>query len=111
MLGFLQGFSYGLFMTCLPWLLVGLFNPGLALPVLAPSRLQVIFRYCLLVPFISMLMWLTSLWGGFSPSLFGWLAGGYCLYSCGAASRANTARLAGPTPRAPPGSSTSGRGT
>jgi len=75
MLGFLQGFSYGLFMTCLPWLLVGLFNPGLALPVLAPSRLQVIFRYCLLVPFISMLMWLTSLWGGFSPSLFGWLAG------------------------------------
>lgn len=75
MLGFLQGFSYGLFMTCLPWLLVGLFNPGLALPVLAPNRLQVIFRYCLLVPFISMLMWLTSLWGGFSPSLFGWLAG------------------------------------
>ena len=75
MLGFLQGFSYGLFMTCLPWLLVGLFNPGLALPVLAPSRLQVIFRYCLLVPFISMLLWLTSLWGGFSPSLFGWLAG------------------------------------
>ena len=75
MLGFLQGFSYGLFMTCLPWLLVGLFNPGLALPVLAPSRLQVIFRYCLLVPFISMLLWLTSLWGGFSPSLFGWLTG------------------------------------
>lgn len=75
MLGFLQGFSYGLFMTCLPWLLVGLFNPGLALPVPAPSRLQVIFRYCLLVPFISVLLWLTSLWGGFSPSLFGWLAG------------------------------------
>ncbi|XKH60031.1 cobyrinic acid a,c-diamide synthase [Halomonas sediminis] len=75
MLGFLQGFSYGLFMTCLPWLLVGLFNPGLALPVAAPSRLQVIFRYCLVVPFISMLLWLTSLWGGFSPSLFGWLAG------------------------------------
>ncbi|MWJ27969.1 cobyrinic acid a,c-diamide synthase [Halomonas sp. ZH2S] len=75
MLGFLQGFSYGLFMTCLPWLLVGLFNPGLALPVAAPSRLQVIFRYCLVVPFISMLLWLTSLWGGFSPSLLGWLAG------------------------------------
>lgn len=75
MLGFLQGFSYGLFMTCLPWLLVGLFNPGLALPVAAPGRLQVIARYCLVVPSISMLMWLTSLWGGFSPSLFGWLAG------------------------------------
>ena len=75
MLGFLQGFSYGLFMTCLPWLLVGLFNPGLALPVPAPGRLQVLVRYCLVVPFISMLLWLTSLWGGFSPSLFGWLAG------------------------------------
>lgn len=75
MLGFLQGFSYGLFMTCLPWLLVGLFNPGLALPVAAQGRLQVIARYCLVVPSISVLLWLTSLWGGFSPSLFGWLAG------------------------------------
>ncbi|CEP36130.1 MULTISPECIES: hypothetical protein [unclassified Halomonas] len=75
MLGFLQGFSYGLFMTCLPWLLVGLFNPGLALPVATQGRLQVIARYCLIIPFISMLLWLTSLWGGFSPSLLGWLAG------------------------------------
>ncbi len=75
MLGFLQGFSYGLFMTCLPWLLVGLFNPGLAVPVAAPGRLHVILRYCLTVPFISMLLWLTSLWGGFSPSLLGWLVG------------------------------------
>jgi len=75
MLGFLQGFSYGLFMTCLPWLLVGLFNPGLAVPLATPNRLQVIARYCLVVPTISMLLWLTSLWGGFSPSLFGWLTG------------------------------------
>ncbi|HDZ46854.1 hypothetical protein LCGC14_0120400 [marine sediment metagenome] len=75
MLGFLQGFSYGLFMTCLPWLLVGLFNPALALPGLTPGRMQVIIRYCLVIPFISMLLWLTSLWGGFSPSLLGWLAG------------------------------------
>ncbi|MCH4813944.1 cobyrinic acid a,c-diamide synthase [Vreelandella neptunia] len=75
MLGFLQGFSYGLFMTCLPWLLVGLFNPALALPETTHSRLQVIVRYCLIVPSFSMLLWLTSLWGGFSPSLLGWLAG------------------------------------
>ncbi len=75
MLGFLQGFSYGLFMTCLPWLLVGLINPALAHPALAPSRLLVILRYCLVVPSLSVLLWLTSLWGGFSPSLFGWLAG------------------------------------
>lgn len=75
MLGFLQGFSYGLFMTCLPWLLVGLYNPRLALAVSAPNRLQVILRYCLGIPFLSMLLWLTSLWGGFSPSLVGWLVG------------------------------------
>ncbi|MGJ7460546.1 cobyrinic acid a,c-diamide synthase [Halomonas sp. MA07-2] len=75
MLGFLQGFSYGLFMTCLPWLLVGLANPRLALAFESPSRWQVWVRYGLVVPFISMLLWLTSLWGGFGPSLVGWLAG------------------------------------
>ncbi|MBS9403807.1 cobyrinic acid a,c-diamide synthase [Halomonas sp. TRM85114] len=75
MLAFLQGFSYGLFMTCLPWLLVGLVNPRLALPSEPFGRLQVIVRYCLMVPFVSMLLWLTSLWGGFGPSLLGWIAG------------------------------------
>lgn len=75
MLGFLQGFSYGLFLTCLPWLLVGLINPRLAVPIEPPGRLQVILRYCLIVPFISLLLWLTSLWGGFGPTLGGWLAG------------------------------------
>jgi len=75
MLGFLQGFSYGLFLTCLPWLLVGLINPRLAVPFEPPGRLQVILRYALIVPFISMLLWLTSLWGGFGPTLTGWLAG------------------------------------
>ncbi|WP_416139460.1 cobyrinic acid a,c-diamide synthase [Halomonas sp. HK25] len=62
-------------MTCLPWLLVGLANPRLAVPFESPSRWQVVVRYSLVVPFISMLMWLTSLWGGFGPSLPGWLAG------------------------------------
>ncbi|MBA2780962.1 cobyrinic acid a,c-diamide synthase [Billgrantia kenyensis] len=75
MLGFLQGFSYGLFLTCLPWCLVGLANPRLAVPTDNPNRFQVLFRYGLLVPFISMVLWLTSLWGGFGPSLSGWLAG------------------------------------
>ncbi len=75
MLGFLQGFAYGLFLTCLPWLLVGLVNPRLAVPIEPPGRLQVILRYVLVVPFISMLLWLTSLWGGFGPTLTGWLAG------------------------------------
>lgn len=75
MLGFLQGFAYGLFLTCVPWCLLGLANPRLAVPTERPGRLQVIFRYCLAIPFLSMLLWLTSLWGGFGPSLAGWLAG------------------------------------
>lgn len=75
MLEFLQGASYGLFLSCLPWTIVGLINPSLALPDKSAGRLQVLVRYALAVPFISMLMWLTSLWGGFGPSLAGWLAG------------------------------------
>ncbi|QFT83674.1 hypothetical protein FIU88_01690 [Halomonas sp. THAF12] len=75
MLGFLQGAAYGLFLTCLPWCLAGLASPRLALAVEQPSRWQVVVRYAFLVPFLSLLMWLTSLWGGFDPSLGGWLAG------------------------------------
>ncbi|WP_016855241.1 hypothetical protein [Halomonas smyrnensis] len=75
MLGFLQGAAYGLFLTCLPWCLAGLVSPRLALAVEQPSRWQVVVRYAFLVPFLSLLMWLTSLWGGFDPSLGGWLAG------------------------------------
>lgn len=75
MLGFLQGAAYGLFLTCLPWCLIGLVSPRLALPSEHPSRWQVVVRYAFLAPFLSLLMWLTSLWGGFDPSLSGWLAG------------------------------------
>ncbi|SHF34105.1 hypothetical protein SAMN02745148_02355 [Modicisalibacter ilicicola DSM 19980] len=75
MLGFLQGFAYGLFITCLPWFLVGMVSPRHALATSMPDRLQVVIRYWLTVPFIAMLLWLTSLWGGFGPSLLGWLAG------------------------------------
>ncbi|MBZ9566443.1 cobyrinic acid a,c-diamide synthase [Modicisalibacter tunisiensis] len=75
MLAFLQGLAYGLFVTCLPWFLIGMVEPRLALAEPHPNRLQVILRYWLLVPFIAFLIWLTSLWGGFGPSLLGWLAG------------------------------------
>lgn len=75
MLGFLQGFAYGLFFTCLPWFLIGMVSPRHALATLQPDRLQVVVRYWLLVPFIAFLLWLTSLWGGFGPTLPGWLAG------------------------------------
>lgn len=75
MLEFLQGASYGLFLSCLPWTVVGLINPALVLPDKSAGRLQVLVRYALAAPFISMLMWLTSLWGGFGLSLVGWLAG------------------------------------
>jgi hypothetical protein len=75
MLGFLQGFAYGLFLSCLPWFVTGMVNPRLALPTKPPRRRHVIFRYWLLVPFVAFLLWLTSLWGGFDPTLEGWLAG------------------------------------
>ena len=75
MLGFLQGLAYGLFVTCLPWFLIGMASPRLALAELDPNRIQVIVRYWLLVPFVAFVFWLTSLWGGFDPSLAGWLVG------------------------------------
>ncbi len=75
MFAFLQGFAYGLFLSCLPWFLVGIYRPALAVPTAYPSRWQVILRYWLLFPFVALLLWLTSLWGGFGPSLPGWLAG------------------------------------
>ncbi|MDT8895593.1 cobyrinic acid a,c-diamide synthase [Halomonas sp. I1] len=75
MLEFLQGAAYGLFLTCPPWCLIGLVKPRLALPTESPQRWHVLVRYGAVLPFISFLMWLTSLWGGFGPSLWGWLAG------------------------------------
>src|SRR5690554_2184140 len=75
MLGFLQGFAYGLFLSCLPWFITGIINPRLALPTEPPRRWQVFLRYGLFTPFIAFILWLTSLWGGFDPSLEGWLAG------------------------------------
>lgn len=75
MLEFLQGFSYGLFLSCLPWFVFGLVSPRRALGTLRASRLQVVIRYWFAVPFLAGLLWLTSLWGGFGPSLGGWLAG------------------------------------
>ncbi|MHB0776186.1 cobyrinic acid a,c-diamide synthase [Halomonas sp. WWR20] len=75
MLGFLQGFAYGLFLSCLPWFVIGMLSPRHAIPTQYPNRLQVIIRYWLVVPFIALLLWLTSLWGGFGPTLGGWLVG------------------------------------
>ncbi|ABI56868.1 cobyrinic acid a,c-diamide synthase [Alkalilimnicola ehrlichii MLHE-1] len=75
MLAFLQGFAYGLWLSCLPWFIAGMINPRLALPTDPPRRWQVFLRYWLAAPFIALLAWLTSLWGGFGPSLAGWGAG------------------------------------
>lgn len=75
MLGFLQGFAYGLFLSCIPWFIVGMVNPALAVPHEPPSRWQVILRYWLGIPFLAFLLWLTSLWGGFGPTLAGWIVG------------------------------------
>lgn len=75
MLGFLQGFAYGLFLSCIPWLIVGLVNPAVAVPNDPPSRWHVMLRYWLGIPFLAFLLWLTSLWGGFGPTLAGWMVG------------------------------------
>ena len=75
MFGFLQGLAYGLFLSCPVWFVVGMFNPGLVVPTEPPGRWQVILRYWFAIPFIAFLLWVTSLWGGFGPSLGGWLAG------------------------------------
>jgi len=75
MFGFLQGFAYGLFLSCLPWLILGMIEPRLAVPTDPPTRLQVLIRYWLIVPFIAFVVWLTSLWGGFGATLSGWLVG------------------------------------
>lgn len=75
MLGFLQGFAYGLWVSCMPWLILGMVRPHWALPTDPPRRWQLFLRYGLIAPSIAMVSWLTSLWGGLEPSLAGWLCG------------------------------------
>ncbi|AWN17223.1 cobyrinic acid a,c-diamide synthase [Salinisphaera sp. LB1] len=75
MFDFLQGFAYGLFLSCLPWFLAGMLDPRLAVPTEPPTRWRVILRYAFGIPFLAFVLWLTSLWGGFSPSFLGWVAG------------------------------------
>lgn len=75
MLGFLQGFSFGLLLSCMPWFMLGMFNPHLALPTLEPSRWQLVLRYWIVAPAIGLLALATSLWGGLEPAFGGWLAG------------------------------------
>lgn len=75
MLSFLQGFAIGLAIMTGPWLLAGLLKPEWVLPDIRPNRLKVFFRYGMAVPFTSLVLGLTSLWGGFGASLMGWLSG------------------------------------
>ena len=75
MLTFLQGFAIGLAIMSGPWLLAGLFKPEWVLPDLRPNRFKVFLRYGMAIPFASLLLGLTSLWGGFGPSLLGWISG------------------------------------
>ncbi len=75
MFEFLQGFAYGLWLSCMPWFLTGMVKPGLALGSEQAGRWQVFLRYAVALPFAAFLIWLTSLWGGFGPSLGGWLVG------------------------------------
>ncbi len=80
MLNFLQGFAIGLVIMSGPWLLAGLFKPEWVLPDIKPNRFKVFLRYGMAIPFTSFLLGLTSLWGGFGPSLIGWLSGLVALF-------------------------------
>lgn len=75
MLSFLQGFAMGLVMMSGPWLLAGMVKPEWVLAEAQPRRLTVWLRYGVILPFVCLLLGLTSLWGGFGPSLAGWLSG------------------------------------
>ena len=75
MFEFLQGFAYGLFLSCLPWFVIGMVDPRSAVPNDPPSRWHVILRYWFVVPFGAFFLWVTSLWGGLDPSFLGWIVG------------------------------------
>lgn len=76
MFDFLQGFAYGLLLSCMPWFMLGMLFPRVAVPTEPPSRWQLFLRYGFIAPAVGVLTWLTSLWGGLdAPSLIGWLAG------------------------------------
>ncbi len=75
MFDFLQGLAFGLLTTFMPWFLAGLYDPRLVVPEEVASRWQVILRYAVAMPALAMLLFMTSLWGGFGASLGGWLAG------------------------------------
>jgi hypothetical protein len=75
MFDFLQGLSFGLLVSFMPWFLAGLYDPRLVVPEELASRWQVILRYAVAMPAVAMLLFMTSLWGGFGASLAGWLAG------------------------------------
>lgn len=75
MLDFLEGFSYGLFLSCFPWFVTGLLRPRLAVPTDPPRRWQVVVRYWFAFPFLAFVLWLTSFWGDGGATLGGWLAG------------------------------------
>lgn len=75
MLSFLQGFAFGLWISCIPWLIAALIEPRWAVPTDPPRRWQGVLRYAVIAPGIAMVSGLTSLWGGWDASLFGWLTG------------------------------------
>ncbi len=77
MAGFLQGFAYGLLLSCLPWFVAGMIDPRKAVPTERPGRLQVFLRYWLAAPFAGWVAFLiaVSVWGSLGANLAGWLAG------------------------------------
>ncbi|SFB86674.1 hypothetical protein SAMN05660443_0619 [Marinospirillum celere] len=73
---FLQGMALGLFMISPVMLMLGIYNPGWVLPKHRnPGRFRVIGTYAFMLPVISFFLGVSTFWGGFGPTLLGWLTG------------------------------------
>ena len=73
---FLQGMALGLLMISPVMFFLGLYNPNWVLPKhKSPGRLRVFGTYAFMLPTISFFLGVSTFWGGFGPTLVGWLTG------------------------------------
>ncbi|WP_404418820.1 hypothetical protein [Marinospirillum sp.] len=73
---FLQGMALGFFMISPVMLFLGIYNPDWVLPRhKRPGRFRVIGTYAFALPAFSFFLGVSTFWGGFGPTLMGWLTG------------------------------------
>ena len=73
---FLQGMALGLLMISPVMFFLGIYNPKWVLPQHKnPNRFRVFGTYAFMLPTISFFLGISTFWGGFGPTLIGWLTG------------------------------------